>query len=320
VTSRAKTANTATIVVRASASEPAGLRAPAWQVWSGLGIVYVVWGSTYLAIRVVVEDLPAMLSGGARFFLAGLIMLAIVAVRVKRSVLTSVTWRQFGWAAFCGSALAAGGNGLVMVAEQSIASGLAALIVAMVPLWVVLMRRASGERIARVTLFGVVVGFCGVALLLLPGGGGHSEPLGFFLVVIASLSWATGSFASSRVTLPSNPFLSTALQMMCGGLLMLVVGVVAGETADLHSGAFDTDAVLAWAYLIVFGSLLAFTAYVWLLQNAPISKVATYAYVNPVIAICLGALILSEDITLTILAGAIIIVGSVAAIVRQESG
>jgi drug/metabolite transporter (DMT)-like permease len=292
---------------------------PAWQVWAGLGIVYVVWGSTYLAIRVVVEDLPAMLSGGARFFIAGVIMLAIVAARVDRSVLTSVTGRQFGWAAFCGSALAAGGNGLVMVAEQSIASGLAALIVAMVPLWVVLMRRASGERVAGVTLFGVVVGFCGVALLLLPGGGGHSEPLGFSLVVIASLSWATGSFASSRVELPSNPFLSTALQMMCGGLLMLVIGLVAGETGDVHSGAFDTDAVLAWVYLIVFGSLIAFTAYVWLLQNAPISKVATYAYVNPVIAICLGALILSEDITLTILAGAIIIVGSVAAIVRQES-
>jgi drug/metabolite transporter (DMT)-like permease len=138
--------------------------------------------------------------------------------------------------------------------------------------------------------------------------------------VIASLSWATGSFTSSRVTLPSNPFLSTALQMMCGGLLMLFIGLVAGETGDVHSDAFHTDAVLAWAYLVVFGSLVAFTAYVWLLQNAPISKVATYAYVNPVIAILLGALILSEDVTLTILAGAVIIVGSVAAIVRQESG
>jgi drug/metabolite transporter (DMT)-like permease len=295
-------------------------QAPAWQVWTGLAIVYVVWGSTYLAIRVVVEDLPAMLTGGARFLIAGLIMLTIVAVRVERSVLTSITLRQFGWAAFCGCALAAGGNGLVMVAEQSIASGLAALIVAMVPLWVVLMRRVSGERVAAVTLVGVAFGFCGVALLLLPGGGGHSEPLGFFLVVIASLSWATGSFASSRVTLPSNPFYSTAVQMSCGGALMLLIGVVAGETGEVRSGAFDLDSVLAWAYLIVFGSLVAFTAYVWLLQNAPISKVATYAYVNPVIAICLGALILSEDVTLTILVGAIIIVGSVAAIVRQESG
>jgi drug/metabolite transporter (DMT)-like permease len=288
-------------------------------VWTGLGIVYVVWGSTYLAIRVVVEDLPAMLSGGTRFLTAGLIMLAIVTARVPRSVLISVSGRQLAWAAFCGCALAAGGNGLVMVAEKSIASGLAALIVAMVPVWVVLMRRASGDRVARVTLIGVVFGFSGVALLLLPGGGGDSEPLGFFLVLCASLSWATGSFASSRVSLPANPFLSTALQMTFGGLLMLFIGLVAGETADVHSDAFDTDAVLAWVYLTVFGSLVAFTAYVWLLQNAPISKVATYAYVNPVIAILLGALILSEDVTLTILAGAAIIVGSVAAIVRQES-
>src|SRR4051794_30507808 len=261
-----------------------------------------------------------MLMGGLRFLLAGLIMLAIVAARVPRSVLTSVDRRQLAWAAFCGCALATGGNGLVMGAEQSIASGLAALIVPMVPVWVVLMRRASGEPVARVTLVGVVFGFTGVALLLLPGGGGHSEPLGFFLVLGASLSWATGSFASSRVELPSNPFLSTALQMMCGGLLMLVIGVVAGETAEVHAGSFDTDAVLAWTYLIVFGSLVAFTAYVWLLQNAPISKVATYAYVNPVIAICLGALILSEDITTTMLVGAAVVVCSVASTVRRESG
>src|SRR4051812_11544432 len=245
-----------------------------------------------------------MLSGGARFFLAGLIMLAIVTVRVDRSVLASVTPRQFAWAAFCGTALAAGGNGLVMVAEKSIASGVAALIIAMVPLWVVLMRRASGERVAPVTLVGVVFGFAGVALLLLPGGGGHSEPLGFFLVLGASLSWATGSFASSRVELPSNPFLSTALQMIFGGLLGILIGLAVGDAGRVHADAFDLDAVLAWVYLVVFGSLIAFTAYAWLLRNAPISKVATYAYVNPTIAILLGALILSEDVTLTILAGA----------------
>jgi drug/metabolite transporter (DMT)-like permease len=293
--------------------------APAWLVWAALVVVYIVWGSTYLAIKVVVEDLPAMLSGGLRFFLAGAVMLAVVAVRVPSSVLRSVNGRQLGWAAFCGCALATGGNGLVMVAEQSIASGVAALIVAMVPVWVVLMRRATGEAVSRVTLAGVAFGFGGVALLMLPGGGGHSEPLGFFLVLCASLSWATGSFVSSRVELPANPFLSTALQMVFGGLLGVAIGLAFGEGGEVHASAFDTDAVLAWVYLIVFGSLLAFTAYVWLLQNAPISRVATYAYVNPVIAILLGALILSEDVTLTILAGATIIVCSVAAIIRQET-
>ena len=292
------------------------LTAPAWQIWTALGIVYVVWGSTYLAIRILVEDAPAMLSGGLRFLLAGVIMLAIVGVRTG----VSADRRQLAWSAFCGCALVTGGNGLVMVAEQSIASGLAALIVAMVPVWVVVMRRTTGERVARVTLVGVAFGFCGVALLLLPGGGGHSEPLGFFLVLCASLCWATGSFVSSRVTLPANPFLSTAFQMIFGGLLSVLVGVVFGEVGEVGRDAFTTDAVLAWGYLVVFGSLVAFTAYVWLLQNAPISRVATYAYVNPVIAIALGALILSEDITLTILAGAAIIVGSVAMIVRQETG
>jgi drug/metabolite transporter (DMT)-like permease len=289
--------------------------APPWQVWTALAIVYVVWGSTYLAIRILVEDMPAMLSGGLRFLLAGLIMLAVVAWRSGVAVSRS----QLLWCAFCGSALVTGGNGLVMVAEESIASGLAALVVAMVPVWVVLMRRVTGDPVSPLTMVGVALGFCGVALLLLPGGGGHSEPLGFFVVFCASFSWATGSFVSSRVTLPANPFLSTAFQMIFGGLLSLLVGVVFGETGDVRSGAFTVDAVLAWAYLVLIGSLVAFTAYVWLLQNAPISKVATYAYVNPVIAIALGAVVLSEDVTLTILAGAAIIVGSVAAVVRQES-
>ena len=303
----------------ATAASEARPLPPGWLVWAALGVVYVVWGSTYLAIRVVVEDLPAMLSGGVRFFLAGTVMLAVVAARVSRDVLRSVDARQLGWAAFCGCALATGGNGLVTVAEQSIASGPAALIIAAVPMWVVLMRRVAGESVSRVTLIGVVVGLGGVALLMLPGGGGHSEPLGFFLLVCASLSWATGSFASSRVSLPPNAFLSTALQMMFGGLLGVAIGLSLGEAGEVHASAFDVDAVLAWVYLVVFGSLLAFTAYVWLLQNAPISRVATYAYVNPVIAVLLGALILSEDLTLTIVAGAVVIVGSVAAIIRQET-
>ena len=289
---------------------------PAWKIWSALGIVYVVWGSTYLAIRILVEDLPAMLSGGLRFLLAGLIMLAVVAARTG----VSVDRRQLLWCAFCGCALVTGGNGLVGVAEQSIASGLAALVVAMVPVWVVLMRRATGDPVSGVTLVGVACGFGGVALLLLPGGGGHAEPLGFFVILCASLSWATGSFVSSRVTLPANPFLSTALQMVIGGLVAVAIGAAFGEFAQVDRDAFTTDAVLAWTYLVLIGSLVAFTAYVWLLQNAPISKVATYAFVNPVIAIALGALVLSEDVTLTILAGAAIIVGSVAMIVRQETG
>jgi drug/metabolite transporter (DMT)-like permease len=292
----------------------------AWQIWSALSIVYVVWGSTYLAIRVVVETLPPMLSGGVRFTIAGLVMLTVMAARRGLEPLRSLDRRQLASSAFIGGCLATGGNGLVSVGEQWIESGLAALIIAAIPLWVVLFRRLTGDRIAPATLVGVACGFTGVGLLLLPGGGAHAEPLGFMILLFASLSWATGSFMSARVPLPSDPVLSTGLQMTLGGLLGIVIGMALGEAGQVHADAFNTDAVIAFVYLILIGSLLAYTAYAWLLQNAPISKVATYAFVNPVIAIFLGWLFLSEDVTLTIAAGAAIIVASVAAIVRQESG
>ena len=264
-----------------------------------------------------------MLTGGVRFLIAGVLMLAYVLVRRGGlAALRSVDRRQLLWCAFVGACLATGGNGLVMVGEQWIESGLAALIIAAVPLWVVLFRRIAGERISYVTLIGVACGFAGVGLLLLPGGGGHAEPIGFLFLICASLSWATGSFASSRdmVELPRDPVLSTGLQMTAGGLLGIVVGFALGEFDEVGADAFATDSVIAFVYLILIGSLVAYTAYSWLLQNAPVSKVATYAFVNPVIAIFLGWLFLSEDVTLTIAAGATIIVASVAAIVRQESG
>jgi drug/metabolite transporter (DMT)-like permease len=291
-----------------------------WQIWAALSVVYLVWGSTYLAIRVIVETLPPMFTGGVRFVIAGLLMLAIVLVRRGVGVLRTVDRGQLLWCVFVGCCLATGGNGLVMVGEQWIESGLAALIIAAVPLWVVLFRRVTGQRIARATLVGVACGFVGVALLLLPGGGAHAEPIGFFFVLGASLCWATGSFVSSRVSLPPDPLLSTALQMTSGGVVGLLIGVALGEPGQIRLDAVATDAVIAFVYLILIGSLLAYTAYAWLLQNAPISKVATYAYVNPMIAIFLGWLFLSEDVTLNIAAGALVIVASVAAIVRQESG
>jgi drug/metabolite transporter (DMT)-like permease len=289
-------------------------------VWTALSIVYVVWGSTYLFIRIVVETLPPMFTGGVRFLLAGVLMLGIVVVRNGFDRLRSLDRRELLWSALVGCCLATGGNGLVMVAEQSIASGLAALIIAAVPLWVVLFRRLTGERIAAVTLAGVACGFAGVAVLLLPGGEAHAEPLGFALVIGASLSWATGSFVSQRVSLPSDPLLSTGLQMAAGGVLGLIIGTALGEPGRIHPDTVELKSVLALVYLVLIGSLVAYTAYAWLLQNAPISKVATYAFVNPMIAIFLGWLFLSENITLTIAAAAIVIVASVAAIVRQESG
>jgi drug/metabolite transporter (DMT)-like permease len=292
-------------------------------VWLCLGIVYVVWGSTYLAIRVAVETMPPLLMGAARFTAAGLLLYVVARARGAESIRT-LTRAQLASCWLVGSLLAAGGNGVVNVAEQYIPSSLAALVIASVPLWVVVMRRVTGERVPLLTLASVGIGFCGVALLLLPGGGvhghGHGNTLGFVLVVFAAFSWALGSFTSRRVSLPGNALLSTAVQMAGGGLTLLVAGLATGEAGDVHPSRFSLDSLLAFAYLILIGSLVAYTAYVWLLQNAPISKVTTYAYVNPMIAIFLGWSILSENVTFTTLAGATVIVCSVAVTVRRESG
>lgn len=290
-----------------------------WLVWMCLGIVYVVWGSTYLAIRVVDETMPPLLSSGVRFAVAGAIVYAFLLVRGGRDAVR-VTRTQLVSCALIGSLLVASGSGLVMVGELHVPSGVAALIIASVPLWVVLYRRLGGERIANGTLAGVAVGFAGVALLLLPGGsGGHVQLVSLLVVCGAAPCWALGSYLSGRRPLPDNPFLSTAWQMMLGGVTSLVAGAARGELGHVHLDTFSGRSLTGFAYLIVVGSLIAFTAYVWVLQHAPVSKVATYAYVNPVIAIFLGWAILSEHVTATILIGATIVVASVAAIVRKES-
>jgi drug/metabolite transporter (DMT)-like permease len=303
------------------AAAPPHRHAPAWQVWTCLAIVYVVWGSTYLAIRVAVETLPPLIASGVRFTFAGAIVYAFLYLRGGRERV-SFTREQLVSCAIIGGLLVTGGNGLVMVGELDVPSGLAALIIASVPLWVVVYRRAAGEAVAPGTLAGVAVGFAGLALLLLPSGGNDEveSAVGLVLLFLAAPCWALGSFLSKRRPLPADPFLSTALQMMLGGLIALVAGLARGESGDVDVGAFSADSLIAFGYLVVVGSLVAFTAYVWVLQHAPISKVATYAYVNPVIAILLGWAILSEEVTASIVAGAVVVVASVAAIVRRESG
>jgi drug/metabolite transporter (DMT)-like permease len=286
---------------------------------AALATIYVVWGSTYLAIRVMVETMPPLLSAGVRFAVAGAAFLAFLRLR-SGPQRVRVTRAQLAGAALIGTLLCFGGNGLVTVAERDVPSALAALIIGAVPLWVIVMRSAHGDRVPRNTLAGVLVGFAGLAVLLLPGDRPGDAPLGWSLVVVAaSISWAAGSFYSKRTPLPDDALVSTGWQMLLGGAGMVVVGVVAGEVGDVDPSAFSTDSLLAFLYLIVFGSWLAFTAYAWLLRHAPISTVATYAYVNPVIAIFLGWAILEEEITPTMLAGAAAIVLSVAAVVRREA-
>jgi drug/metabolite transporter (DMT)-like permease len=294
-------------------------RAPRWLIWLALWTVYLVWGSTYLAIRVMVRTLPPLLSGGLRFVLAGAILLGILAMRrglgsvlVGRRELLSCT--------IVGTALLLGGNGLVSVAETKVPSGLAALVIASVPLWVVVLRSIFDGRVPVATLAGVAVGFIGVGILVLPGGSSSGAPIaGLLVLLFASMCWATGSYSSTKLTLPRDPLVSTGVQMLAGGVVMTIVALVSGEASAFHTSELTGSSVAAFIYLVVAGSLLAFTAYSWLLRNAPISKVATYAYVNPVVAIFLGWWILNERITSSVLVGATVIVASVAFIIRKDA-
>ena len=288
-------------------------------LWAALLTIYIVWGSTYLAIRVMVETMPPLLAAGVRFAVAGAIFWLILRLR-RGSGAMRVTRRQAGYAALAGTLLCFGGNGLVTVAEQEVPSGLTALIIGAVPLIVVLLRTAEGDRPALPTLAGVAIGFVGLAVLVVPGDRPGDAPLwGVLLILAAAVSWALGSYYSPRMELPADPLVSTSLQMLFGGAGMLVVGSLAGELDEFDPGAFSGDSVLALVYLIFIGGLLAYTAYTWLLQNAPISTVTTYAYVNPVIAVLLGWAILEEEITAAVVIGAAAIVLSVAMVVRRES-
>lgn len=293
--------------------------APGWKLWLALATVYVVWGSTYLAIRVMVETIPPLLGAGARFLLAGAAFWLVLRVR-RGAAAVRVGRPQLLAAGATGALLLFGGNGLVTIAEQDIPSALAALIIASVPLWVVVFRFGSGERPSLLTLVGVAIGFVGVAILMLPGERPEGATVaGFLLCLLAAASWATGSYYSRGWPLPADSLVSTSWQMILGGALMLAIAVGAGELGDFSLDEISGRSLAGWIFLVVAGSWMAFTAYVWLLRNAPISKVATYAYVNPMVAIFLGWALLSEEITATIIAGASLIVASVALVVTREN-
>lgn len=288
------------------------------RVWVALGIVYVVWGSTYLAIRYAIETMPPLLSAGVRFLLAGLVMLAVVlAARGRRAL--RVTRAQATTAAAAGILLLCGGNGLVSVAEQRVASGLAALLVACIPLWIVVLRVALGDRPGLATAGGVVLGFAGVALIFLPGESGETDLAYAALCVVAALSWAVGSLLLTRRPVPADPLAGTTIEMLAGGAALLVAAAGHGELAGLSVTAISGASWLGLAYLVVFGSLVAFTAYTWLLGNAPVSLVSTYAYVNPAIAVLLGVLVAGERLTGATLAGGLVVLAAIAVVVTAES-
>ncbi|MFI6506051.1 EamA family transporter [Streptosporangium sp. NPDC050855] len=284
-------------------------------IWGALAIVYVVWGSTYLAIRITIETIPPLISGAGRFMTAALVLGVVVRLLKGRGAFR-MTWRQAGGAALVGVLLLTGGNGMVAVAEQHISSGLAALLVASVPLWLVVFRILTRDRPQVLTLAGVLVGFGGVAALSLDGGGNAADGAGIAIILLASLSWSVGSFLSSRIPMPDDPFAASTVEMAVGSVGLALSSAVVGEHLDL--AAVSSRSWIALIYLILVGSLIGFTAYVWLLGNAPISLVSTYAYVNPVVAVLLGALVLSEPVTGSMVAAGVVILIGVALVVSTE--
>lgn len=286
-------------------------------VVAALAVVYVVWGSTYLGIRIVVEEAPPLTSMGLRFLTAGVLLGVILSFKGGPRRLR-VRPRELLGAALLGLMLPMLGNGLVSVGEDLGApSGATALLIAIAPLIIVLFRALTGDLPNPLSLLGVLLGFAGLTYLVLAGSGSGGElPLVPSLIILfASTCWAFGSFVQPRLVLPSDVFVTTVYEMVCGGLIMITVGLLAGER---FTGDYGPRTWLALSYLVVFGSMLAFTAYVWLLANAPISLVATYAYVNPVIAVFLGWLILDEAVTVPVVVGGGIVVAAVAMVITAE--
>ena len=277
------------------------------KVWTALWTVYLIWGSTYLAIAITGDTLPPLFAVSTRFVAAGAIMAAIV---VRRGGTMRATPRELGAALLIGCLLP-GANAILFFAERDVPTGLASLIIASVPLWVVVLRLGLRDRIPTLALAGVGIGFAGVAVLAQPSGGATAG--GIALCFLSAVMWSVGSVFSSRLPLPRDPFAATSYEMLAGGLVMLPLGVATVDSLDP-----STASILAWIYLVTFGSVVGYTAYTWLLAHAPLGTVSTYAYVNPVVAIALGVLFRDEHLTTRILAGAAIVVVAVAIVVRQE--
>jgi drug/metabolite transporter (DMT)-like permease len=277
------------------------------KAWVALWTVYIIWGSTYLAIAVTVETLHPMFAVSTRFILAGTIMALVVRWRGGSM---RIGWRQLGSCIVVGILLP-GANALLFYAEKDVPTGLASLLIASVPLWVVLLRLIGRERLGGWALAGVGVGFAGVAVLARPSGGATST--GIALCVLSAVMWAVGSVLSRRLPMPADPFTATSYEMLAGGFIILPFGI-----ATMGTFAPSTASILGWIYLVTIGSVVGYTAYTWLLAHAPLGTVSTYAYVNPVVAIALGVAFRGEHLTTQILIGAAVVVAAVAVVVRQE--
>ena len=281
--------------------------------------VYILWGSTYLAIRFAIATLPPLFMAGSRHLIAGLILYPLARVQSKEKP-TSANWFS---AALMGALLLLGGNGGVSWSEQIVPSGVAALLVASVSFWMIIIEwlRPRGTRPMRRIIIGLVLGFAGLVFLVGPSklGGGRVNPIGATVLVLASLSWATGSVSAKHLKLPRSPLLAAGMESLVGGVLLILSSILFGRGESVRLATVSTRSLLAVGYLVVFGSLLGLSAYNWLLHHASPARVGTYAYVNPVVAMLLGWAIAGEAITLrTLLAAAVILAGVVLVISAGE--
>jgi drug/metabolite transporter (DMT)-like permease len=300
-------------------------RAPTWLIWLALGIVYVIWGTTYLGIRITNETLPPLLAAGTRFVIAGTVLFA-VSTRRRDAEGDPIGRPQWLAALLVGTGLIAFGNGSVVLAERNVPSGTVALIFALVPLWIALWDRFVGlRRLPGRVAIGILLGFVGAALLV--NDARADVPIsGLLLAVSASMSWAAGSLFARGARLPHRPLVGNAMVMMAGGAITLVWGIARGELTLVDPDRFSAASVLALGYLVVFGSWIAFTAYVWLLRNARTSLVATYAWVTPMLAVYLGHLIAEETLRRrSLIAGGVVLAAvaltvSAGGVAREEPG
>ncbi len=283
------------------------------KIWIALLAVYIVWGSTYLAIRFTVETIPPFLSAGIRFLVSG----AILMIWRRAAGDTMPTARQWRSTAIVGILLLLGGNGLVSFAELRIASGIAALIVGTVPLWLVLIEavRPGGVRPTPLAILGLLIGFGGIYLLVGPedlsSASLQFDAFGIGTVMLAAFLWSLGSIYSRGADMPSSSLMATGAEMLTGGLALVAFSGSVGEWRGFNFSAVSTSSWIGLAYLITFGSMVGFVSYIWLLKNAPVSLVATYAYVNPLVAVFLGAWLANETLNARILVAALIIISSV---------